>query len=167
MTETVTATDTDIDGHDDTRTRTRTRNQEDAVRQVVADRTAAYRAGDAERFCSHYAEDVVVFNLAPPLVQPSSSDRGVAGMTAWFEGKGGGVWVEVRDLEVTVSGDLAMCTSLQSMGARPESPQPFTLWYRATLGLRRVDATWLVVHEHTSTPFYMDGSLRAATDLEP
>lgn len=146
---------------------TATDTEVDAVQQVVADRTAAYRAGDAERFCAHYAEDVVVFNLAPPLVQPSSSDRGVAGMAAWFEGKGGGVWVEVRDLQVTVSGDLALCTSLQSMGARPEAPQPFTLWYRATLGLRRIDGAWLIVHEHTSTPFYMDGSMRAATDLQP
>ena len=139
----------------------------DAVRQVVAARTAAYQAGDAERFCSHYAEDVVVFNLAPPLVQPTTADRGVAGMTAWFEGKGGGVWVEVRDLQVSVGGDLALCTCLQSMGAPPQSRQPFTLWYRSTLGLRRFDGAWLVVHEHSSTPFYMDGSMRAATDLQP
>ena len=114
-----------------------------------------------------YAENVVVFNLARPLVQPSSVDRGDAAMTAWFEAKGGGVWVEVRDLQVTVGGDLALCTSLQSMGSTPESPQPFAIWYRATLGLRRVDGSWLVVHEHTSTPFYMNGSMRAATDLQP
>ncbi|MGH3157151.1 MAG: nuclear transport factor 2 family protein, partial [Streptosporangiaceae bacterium] len=41
------------------------------------------------------------------------------------------------------------------------------LWYRSTLGLRRLDGEWRIVHEHTSTPFYMDGSLRAATDLRP
>jgi ketosteroid isomerase-like protein len=26
---------------------------------------------------------------------------------------------------------------------------------------------WQIVHEHISTPFYMDGSLKAAVDLTP
>jgi ketosteroid isomerase-like protein len=73
----------------------------------------------------------------------------------------------VRDLRVTVDGDLALCTSLESMGAPPQSPQPFTLWFRSTLALRRIEGEWLIVHEHTSTPFHMDGSFRAATDLRP
>ena len=41
------------------------------------------------------------------------------------------------------------------------------LWFRATLALRRTDGIWKVVHEHNSTPFYMDGSDRAALDLQP
>jgi len=43
----------------------------------------------------------------------------------------------------------------------------FDLWFRATDGLRKVDGRWQVTHEHNSTPFYMDGSLKAAVDLEP
>jgi uncharacterized protein (TIGR02246 family) len=137
------------------------------TREFIADRTAAMRTGDAATICSSYAPDAVVFSLAPPLVQPPSGARDVAQLRAWFAEKGGGVWSEVRDLHVTVDGDLALCTSLDSMGAPPDSPQPFTLWYRSTLGLRRTDGTWRIVHEHTSTPFHMDGSLRAATDLQP
>jgi ketosteroid isomerase-like protein len=41
------------------------------------------------------------------------------------------------------------------------------MWFRVTLGLRRIDGKWLVTHEHSSVPFYMDGSLRAAVDLNP
>ncbi|HEX4764804.1 MAG TPA: nuclear transport factor 2 family protein [Lichenihabitans sp.] len=41
------------------------------------------------------------------------------------------------------------------------------LWARQTIGLERRDGRWTIVHEHTSTPFYMDGSLRAAVDLVP
>jgi len=133
----------------------------------VADRTTAMRTGDAEAICRPYTSDAVVFSLAPPLVQPPDGNRDVAQMRAWFEEKGGSVWSEVRDLHVTVDGDLALCTSLESMGAPPSSPQPFTLWYRSTLGLRRLDGEWRIVHEHTSTPFHMDGSFRAATDLQP
>jgi len=80
---------------------------------------------------------------------------------------GGSVWSEVRNLAVTVDGNLALCTALESMGARPDAPQPFTLWYRLTLALQRRDDGWRIIHEHSSTPFHMDGSMRAATDLRP
>ena len=140
---------------------------EAAIRQLVADRTAAMRAGDAAALCHSYTSDAVIFSLAPPLVQPANGTHDVAQMQTWLDEKGGSVWADVRDLQVTVNGDLALCTSLESMGAPPGSPQPFTLWYRSTLGLRRLDGQWRIVHEHTSTPFHMDGSFRAATDLQP
>ncbi len=142
-------------------------DDETAIRQLVADRTTAMRSGDAQTICESYGADAVVFNLAPPLVQPPDGARDVTALTTWFRDKGGSVWAEVRDLQVTVSGDLALCSSLESMGAPPESPQPFTLWYRSTLGLGRIDGRWLIVHEHRSTPFHMDGSFRAAVDLQP
>ncbi len=41
------------------------------------------------------------------------------------------------------------------------------MWFRMTLCLRRAGETWLIGHEHVSTPFYMDGSFRTAVDLEP
>lgn len=140
---------------------------ETAIRQLVADRTTAMCNGDADACCRPYTADAVIFSLAPPLVQPPDGTRDVASMQAWFDEKGGRVWSQVQDLVVTVDGDLALCTSLDSMGAPPDSPEPFALWYRSTLGLRRLGGEWRIVHEHTSTPFHMDGSFRAATDLQP
>ncbi|MGH3155813.1 MAG: YybH family protein [Streptosporangiaceae bacterium] len=142
-------------------------NDEAAIRQLVTDRSTAMRAGDAKTICRSYTPDTVLFNLAPPLVQPPDSASDVTQMQAWLDEKGGSVWAEVRDLQVTVDGDLALCTSLASMGAPPDSPQPFALWYRSTLGLRRLGGEWRIVHEHTSTPFHMDGSFRASIDLQP
>ena len=43
----------------------------------------------------------------------------------------------------------------------------FSFWFRSTYGLRRIDGTWRITHQHDSTPFHMDGSFRAATDLLP
>jgi PhnB protein len=42
-------------------------------------------------------------------------------------------------------------------------------WPRALteLGGAQLDGSWRIVHEHDSTPFYLDGSLRAALDLRP
>jgi PhnB protein len=41
------------------------------------------------------------------------------------------------------------------------------VWIRLTLGFRKIGGAWKVTHEHTSVPFYMDGSFKAAVDLTP
>jgi SnoaL-like domain len=40
-------------------------------------------------------------------------------------------------------------------------------WTRATVGMRKTGDGWKVTHEHTSVPFYMDGTPRPAFDLRP
>jgi ketosteroid isomerase-like protein len=40
------------------------------------------------------------------------------------------------------------------------------LWFRTTMCLRKINARWRIVHDHSSVPFYMDGSYRAAVDLK-
>ncbi len=41
------------------------------------------------------------------------------------------------------------------------------MWMRSTLAFRKVDGAWKIAHGHSSVPFLMDGSFRAATDLTP
>jgi hypothetical protein len=38
---------------------------------------------------------------------------------------------------------------------------------RMTMCFERIDGACQIVHQHTSVPFYMDGSLRPAFDLQP
>jgi len=38
---------------------------------------------------------------------------------------------------------------------------------RTTVCLHRDGGEWRIVHEHTSVPFCMDGTLRPAFDLKP
>ncbi len=143
-------------------------NEETTIQQLIADRARAMREGDAAHLVAGYAADAIVFSLAPPLRQAASNNSDVAGLQAWFDGHGGRVGYDVTDLDITIGADLALCTSLNRMGAPDDTPgEKFTMWFRSTLALRRVDQQWLIVHEHTSTPFYMDGSMRAALDLTP
>ena len=38
---------------------------------------------------------------------------------------------------------------------------------RVTIVLRRIGGAWKITHQHTSVPFRMDGSFKAAVDLTP
>ncbi|MEV4281935.1 nuclear transport factor 2 family protein [Actinoplanes xinjiangensis] len=75
---------------------------------------------------------------------------------------------EVTRLAITADGDVAFATSIDCLSAVPRgATEGFTLWFRVTLGLRRIDGHWLITHEHESVPFEMDGSFRASTGLTP
>jgi ketosteroid isomerase-like protein len=41
------------------------------------------------------------------------------------------------------------------------------MWYRTTMCLQKASGQWRIVCDHSSVPFYMDGSYRAAVDLKP
>ena len=138
---------------------------EASIRELVAARTAALRAKDPVALVETYTKGAVLYTLAPPLGSVGADEDGYR---QWFGTFDGVLDYEVRNLEVEVSGDLGFCHSVNRLSATPLGmTEGFDLWFRATLGVRRVDGSWLVAHEHTSTPFYMDGSFRAAVDLKP
>ena len=140
---------------------------EDLIRELVQARAEALGAKDAKAMVAAYAAESVEFTLAPPLQQPSDA-RNTAPVEQWLAGFSGPMSMEIRDLQVTAGENVAFCTSLNCLTAIPVgSEESFSLWFRSTLGLRKLDGEWQVVHNHESVPFEMDGSLRASVGLRP
>ena len=139
----------------------------DEIQEVIEAKAALLQKGDAKAILSHYAPSFVEFTLAPPLRQPGDG-RNPAPLEAWMATFEAPPSREVTQLEITADGDVAFATSLDCLTAVPRgSTERFSLWFRVTLGLRRIDGRWLVTHEHESVPFEMDGSLRASVGLNP
>jgi ketosteroid isomerase-like protein len=139
----------------------------DEIREVIEGKAALLEQGDAAGVMAYYAPSYVEYTLAPPLRQPGNG-RDPAPLAAWLATFAAPPRREVTQLEITTDGDVAFATSLDCLTAVPKgSTEPFSLWFRVTVGLRRIDGRWLVTHEHESVPFEMDGSFRASTDLTP
>lgn len=137
------------------------------IRDVIESRAALLKTGDVRTIVSHYAPEVVEFSLAPPLQQPLDG-RDPEPLERWIAGFEAPPTREVTQLQITADGDVAFATSIDSIAATPKgTTEGFRLWYRVTLGLRRIDGHWLITHEHQSVPFEMDGSFRASVDLNP
>ena len=134
------------------------------IRQVVDQWSKAMAAKDIKGVMAHTAPACVVYSLAPPLRTPRESPDGLAG---WFETWRGPIGYAVTELDVTTDGDVAFCHSLNHLTGTKTTGETADLWFRHTLGLRRADGVWTIVHEHESVPFYMDGSFKAAIDLKP
>jgi ketosteroid isomerase-like protein len=139
--------------------------EEAAIRAVVDERAAALRERDGRRAVAVLAPDLVAFELAPPLVAEHPTDAAAA--QAWLDGFEGAVETEVRDFKVHVAGDVAFACSLIRLSAVRKGGGSVDFWMRSTVGFRKREGAWKIVHGHTSVPFRMDGSFAAALDLEP
>ena len=115
---------------------------------------------------SHYAHDLLLYDLAPPLLH-RGVDTCQKELRWWFATFEGPVGFDVHDLNISVGNAVAFATSLNHITGKRTSGEQTDVWVRATIGFAKIDGTWKATHEHSSVPFYMDGSNRAAIDLKP
>jgi ketosteroid isomerase-like protein len=138
---------------------------EAAILEMIEGMARARYEKDAAAIAASYTSDAAVYSLAPPL-----EHRGVdrAAIQAWLNTWDGPITIEPRNFKVTVAGDTAVAYGFMRMqGTKIDPPAKPDFWMRETLVLERRGGGWTIVHEHTSVPFYMDGSNRPAFDLQP
>jgi PhnB protein len=140
------------------------KTEEAAIRAVIEDWASALRSKDAARLLSHGVPGMVHFSLAPPLVD---HDAGGNALQTWFDTWQGPVGYQFRDLTITAGDDVAFCHCLNRMIGMRTTGEKTDVWFRHTLGFRKIDGRWKIAHAHESVPFYMDGSYKAAADLKP
>lgn len=132
------------------------------IRAVLEQMQQAIHDRNAKRYFSHFEPGAIEFDLAPPLGHVIDAD----GLSKWLMGWDGPVVETTRDFRVEVGGDMAFAYGMTHV-AVARGGQDISWWMRRTTCLRRTSQGWKVVHDHTSVPFHMDGSLKAAVDLEP
>ena len=133
------------------------------VETILQQLIAAHAARDADAIVGLYAPNAVIYDLSPPLGR-RGINRDI--ISSWLSSWDGPIRIDARDVELTISGDLAFSSGLNRMRGR-QNGEDQDVWFRTTMCLRKIDGHWQIVHEHSSVPFYMDGSDRAALDLEP
>jgi uncharacterized protein (TIGR02246 family) len=136
------------------------------IRRLVESWVQALRTKNTDGVMSHYASDIVAFDLAPPL-QYEGTDAYRKNWEAWFPTFRGPINYEIRDLSIAASDDVAFCHSFNRITGTRTDNEKTDVWVRATVCFRKFDGKWKIVHEHQSVPFYIDGSDRAALDLRP
>jgi len=143
----------------------RATEDEAAVLAVVETLRKAHLDKNAGLFAAQFSPDADIFNLAPPLVHHGVDLRE---KQAWMDSWTTPIEIDSRDLKVTVSGDFAFVHGyLRLSGTKRGAEGSVSFWMRETLCLERQGSEWRIVHEHTSVPFYMDGTFRPAFDLNP
>jgi ketosteroid isomerase-like protein len=126
---------------------------------------AALRAKDVDALLAHYAPDLLVYNLAPPM-----RSVGLAvvrkSWTEWFASFDGPIGFEVTDRRISHSTDVAFTTSINHIWGLRKDGGRIEIWVRVTVGLCKLDGRWLATHEHISVPVDMSSG-QALLEVEP
>jgi ketosteroid isomerase-like protein len=140
-------------------------HEEEAIRRQIDAVAEAIGAKDLEALRRVYAEDVVSYDVEPPL-----RHLGVEGkLKNWarvflvFER----ATYEVRDLTLVVRDDLALGYAFGRLGGTlANGTTTDGMWVRVTFGFRKIDGVWLIAHDHVSVPLDIRSG-NGVVDLEP
>ena len=144
----------------------RNETNEIQVRELIDCWVTAIRAKDVDALMLNYEPNILLYDLAPPLLY-HGADVCRKNWQEWFTSFQGLIGYEIHSLSISAGDEVTFSTSINQISGMRTTGEQTDVWIRATVCYRKQEGKWLVAHEHFSVPFYMDGSFRAATDLEP
>jgi len=138
-----------------------------AISTLLRRYEAAIYAKDAQATVACYSDDVVAYDLAPPLAIAASVACDPAYIQQWFDSWEGPVSSLAKEVTVKVGGGVAYAFTLRHMTGKKKDGQVADLWFRATATFVKKDGEWKISHIHNSVPFAMDGTDKALLELKP
>jgi len=122
------------------------------IRDLIERWATAVHDGDMPTVLADHDPGIVMFDVPPP-------EQGVRGIDAYretwpgfFEWQASGAVFEIEELEVVAGGDVAFGYALLRCGTPEEIAAEPSQRLRLTVGLRKRDGRWVVLHEHHSFP---------------
>jgi ketosteroid isomerase-like protein len=135
------------------------------IRQRIDQLVAAIRAMDLESLKPIYAPDIVTFDIQAPLQRVGAQAKWGNWADA-FAALQPPLNYEVRDLAITVGGDVAFAHGFGRLSGTLKNGNRSGPWVRATFCFRKIDGNWLIAHDHVSVPLDFESG-RALLNLEP
>ncbi len=135
------------------------------IRALIDRQATAIRAKDVDASVASYAPEVLLFDVVGPLRAIGSAALRER-LAQWFASFEGPIGYQLRDLRITTGDDVGFAHSLNRVRATTTGGGKLDMWWRATVGYRKVDGAWTVTHQHASVPFD-PASGQASLDLRP
>ena len=92
-----------------------------------------------------------MFDVPPPL-QCKGIDTYQRTWDLFFSMAPEPVMFDITEMTVVAGGDVAFAAAVMRCAERDSRGQDTVLEFRLTVGLRKVEGQWMVVHEHHSVP---------------
>jgi uncharacterized protein (TIGR02246 family) len=141
------------------------KNDEAEIKRVIEGGVEALRDKNIEGVMSFYAQEVVSFDIVPPLRYVGAEAFRKVWEEVFFVYQGP-IDYEIHDLTITVGDDVAFTHSLNRISGTLNTGQKTDLWLRVTASFRKINGKWLIVHHQNSVPVDLKTG-RAVLDLKP
>jgi len=125
----------------------------------------AVSAKDVDRVLELYTDDVVAYDIVPPL-QYIGKAAYRADYQQFFSQYESDLRIETRDLHVGANGELGYATGLQMISGTLRHGGKSGAWVRFTSLYRKINGKWFDFHDHVSVPVEIESG-KALLDLKP
>lgn len=126
-------------------------SDENEIRALIERWAKAVRDEDRMGIRADHDTDILMFDVPPPFLS-----RGLnAYMATWetfFSAAEKPVAFDFHDVEVSCGEDVGFATAMGRCVTTDGSGRREPLEFRLTMGLRKLDGRWRVMHEHHSLP---------------
>ena len=130
---------------------------EAAIKALAARFAAAFNAKDVNAIMKVYVpnESLLVYDVVPPrqYVGANAYRKDWEAFFAMFQGP---AKIEITDLSITSDATLGFGHSIQHVTGTDTKGKPIDITVRVTDGYRKLNGSWLIVHEHVSIPVDLD-----------
>jgi len=124
---------------------------EDVIRRLIEDWAKAVRAKDFDGILAHHSADILMFDVPPPF-----ESRGIgAYRDTWdlfYSAQPLPIAFDIQRMDVVAGADVAFVAARMECAENGPKGERLRLEFRLTVGLRKIDGQWTIVHEHHSVP---------------
>ena len=127
-------------------------SDEQAIRDVFTGWVEAIQTQNLKGVVANHDPSIVMFDVPPPYNGVRGIDEYRESWPPFFEWLRQGAVFRLLELDVIAGADVAFAYALLRCGTQKEFDANPDNRLRITVGLRKTDDRWLVVHEHHSFP---------------
>jgi uncharacterized protein (TIGR02246 family) len=124
-----------------------------AIRTLIERWTHAVQQEDLAAIRADHDPDILMFDVPPPFMS-RGLDAYMATWQLFFANVAKPVSFSFEDIEVTAGSDVAFATAKGSCINIDRAGKREPLEFRLTMGLKKIDGRWRIMHEHHSLPAY-------------
>jgi ketosteroid isomerase-like protein len=123
------------------------------IKAVIEAWADAVRRHDLAGILAHHEQDIVMFDVPPPL-QSRGMDEYKKTWDLFFGYHKPSQAFDIEELAITAGQDVAFAVAILRCGSGTFEgpPEESGFLFRLTIGLRKVDGDWRIAHEHHSVP---------------
>ena len=126
-------------------------NDEVEIRELIERWAKAVREENREAIRADHDSGILMFDVPPPFLS-RGLDEYMATWETFFSSQEKPVTFAFHDVNITAGTDVAFATAVGRCINIDNNGEREPLEFRLTMGLRKIDGKWRIMHEHHSLP---------------
>ena len=124
---------------------------EEVIRSLIENWASAVRRKDLSGILRNHSSSILMFDVPPPL-QSKGIEAYKSTWDTFFSWAHDPVVFDIKEISITAGEDVAFVAALMRCTGTELNGDDIELDFRLTVGLRKIDNQWTVMHEHHSIP---------------